>query len=187
MWAGDGPLAKTGGWKANRKEYNSIIRDIMTTDRYFWRVASKGVEYSVKQFFTFQTTVSPSQMSGSAPYDQIQWRLPDTTREYVSSLQNSNKLDLRFVNTAELPIIMISMLILFCFVLSPALFSTLLSTEKWLICLVLAYTVGSAVICSNLSTIHARFQNRIVWLLPVLVVIIGCRMWFEKRSTQAAD
>lgn len=186
MWAQKSPLYRTGGWEANEAEYNAIIRDILSTPKYRNKVFFKGIEYSLKQFFTFHTTVSPPLLEGSAPYGQVQWRLPDTAKEYISSRQSTNRLDLGFVNATELPVFMISLVIALLLLFSPGYLQQLLPSEKWLLALLMVYMVLSAILCSNLSTVHARFQNRIVWLLPIAVAMVLIRLFNQKRALQKA-
>jgi hypothetical protein len=187
IWSESSPLQKTGGWEANRKEYKVIIKDILSKDQYFWMLFRKGIEYSFKQFFTFQTTVSPSQMEGSAPYGQVQWRLPDTRREYIAALQQTNKLRLEFVNAAEQVVILCSMVFLFVTVLTPSLRSRLSAHVRWMTVLLLIYAISSAIMCSNLSTIHPRFLNRIVWLFPFCAGIIVLEYWNDRKALRIND
>lgn len=187
MWSEKSPLQRTGGWEVNRKEYKTIIIDILTDKRYFWKVVRKSVEYSFKQFFTFQTTVSPPLVDRGGPIGQVQWRLPDTTKEYLSSKQSSNTLNLGFVNTVEMPVILFSLVALLFILLSPTIFNMLGAKEKWFSVIVVVYTIGSAVMCSNLSTIHPRFQNRIVWLLPIVLVVIGLKLREKRANIQAEE
>ena len=186
MWAEKSPLYRTGGWEANEAEYNAIIRDILSTPKYRNKVFFKGVEYSLKQFFTFHTTVSPPLLEGSAPYGQIQWRLPDTAKEYISSRQSTNRLNLSLVNATELPVFIISLIITVLLLFSPAYLQQLLPSEKWLLALLLLYLISSAIMCANLSTVHARFQNRIVWLLPVAVALVLIRLYNQMKALQKA-
>lgn len=171
MWNNDSPLYKTGGWTANKYEYNKIITDIMTTPRYMLQVIQKAIEYSFKQYFTFDITVFPPQLENSAPYGQIMWRFGNTKKEYISSLQNQSMLNFAIINKIEKILILISMAFLYFILIYPSKFRILSSEIKWILLIVLVHGIISSVICSNLSTLHARFQNRIVWLLPFLAII----------------
>jgi hypothetical protein len=172
IWNENSALQKTGGWEANRKEYKEIIKDVIGQKKYFWMLFRKGIEYSFKQFFTFQTSISPKMAEGSGPYGEVKWHFEDTKREYLSSLQNNNKLDLRFVNGCELIVIFLSIVFLLTIGVSPALTRSLTPATRWTVFLVLLYSMCSSVMCSNLSTVHPRFQNRIVWLFPLCAGII---------------
>ncbi len=187
MWAEKSPLYRTGGWDANREEYKAIIRDILKTPKYRKKAIIKGAEYSLKQFFTFQTTVSPPQLEGSAPYGQVQWRLPDTAKEYISSRQNTNRIELSFVNAAELPVFIVSLLAAVLLLCTPKLLRQMLPEERWSLTLLILYLITSAIMCANLSTVHARFQNRIVWMLPIFVGVILMRLYQEKRASQKGN
>ena len=172
MWDENSALYKTGGWEANVGEYNGIIRDIIFTPKYFVLLAQKGVEYSLKQVFTFNVSVAEPQLAGSAPYGQIAWRFKDTLGEYHASVQNQKGLNIETRNTIQEFIILGSMLFLLLIILNGTVFKSLDPKMKWIIILVIAHSLISSAVCSNLSGVDARYQNRIVWLLSLLTFII---------------
>jgi hypothetical protein len=44
--------------------------------------------------------------------------------------------------------------------------------------------LANAVVCGTLSGVTDRYQGRVAWVLPALVLIILARLWQERRSTE---
>jgi hypothetical protein len=170
MWDENSPLYKTGGWDANKVEYKQIVRDVYTSPRYWPLLTQKSIEYSVKQFFNFETPGSSPYLSGSAPFGQIDWHFHHSMREYLSSKQNANELNTKTLNLVETFVILFSLIIIFAYAFYPT--STPKNeTLKWMILVVLVYGILNSGVCANLATIDARFQNRWIWILPILAIV----------------
>jgi hypothetical protein len=181
IWDSESPLKKTGGWEVNRQEYQRIIGEILSTPEYQVWLFRKGIEYSFKQFFTFRVTVAPPQLERSPPFGQIKWRFKDTYREYISSSQNRNELDLRFVNNLQTIVILVS-LTFFFIVFSVIFFRKYLSIElKYSVVLMFSGILLNAILCSNLSTIDPRYECRVIWLLPLFTIIAVIKL-YEVRN-----
>lgn len=171
IWSPESALQKTGGWEANRKEYNFIIRDILTTPKYVILLSQKSVEYTLKQFFTFEIVVPAPQLHSSAPYDQINWRFKGSMREYISSRQSAAAWNLTLINFIQTILVIGSFIFLMTMILIPSALDKFGAELKWMVLLVLTYSFINSFVCSNLSTIDSRFQNRIVWLMPLCSII----------------
>jgi hypothetical protein len=172
IWRNDSPLYKTGGWENNKTEYKTIILDILSTPKYWPQLINKTLTSSVHQFFSFKTTIDAPHLKGSDPYGQIHWRYNSTLNTYLSSKQNTGELNLSTHNTIQAIVIFISLILLIIVLILPFTRAKLSSELKWSILLILFHIIISAIVSSNLSTVHPRFQNRIIWLLPVLAIIV---------------
>ncbi|MDC3252644.1 hypothetical protein OAU25_00150 [Crocinitomicaceae bacterium] len=163
-------MQKTGGWEANKNEYRTILSDIYFSPEYWPILLQKSIEYSIKQFFSFEIQVDPPHRKGSPPFEQINWRFHDSKREYMISKQHNGKLCLGAVNTIQNFVTMSSIFALFALTLYPLRIAKEL---KWILVLCLIYGILNSVFCSNLSTIDPRFQNRWIWLLTLFTIIAG--------------
>jgi len=181
MWDSDSPLYLTGGWEANKTEYNKIINDIYLSPGYWPLVLQKTIEFSFRQYFMFRTSVEVAHMKGSAPYGQIEWRYSDSLYDYKMSRQNTTKYNLDLHNSIQGLIILFSMVCLFFIVIHRPLLKSLSPELKWLIIIILLHGIISSIVCSNLSTVHPRFHNRIVWLLPLVVVVVFSKLKENKN------
>lgn len=172
LWRDNSPIYKTGGWVANTKEYNEIIKDIITTPKYFVLLSVKSIEYTFKQLFCFYTDVTPPQSVGSPPYIFIDWHYKDSVREYIMSLQNNSKLEKYIPVVIEQWIILLSMAFLFFVMVSPSISTKLPVELKYATGFVIIYDIVSCFVSANMAMVEPRYQNRIVWLMPVFSVII---------------
>ena len=111
----------------------------------------------------------------------IEWHFKDSKREYLSSLQNTSKLDVGFNNKIQEYIVLTSMVFLFFILVNPPLRNKLDYKLKWVIVIIVVHGIISSAICSNMATVDARFQNRIVWLLPFCFIIVLLK-YFEGRN-----
>lgn len=170
IWSEESCLYDGGGWLATSEEYNQVISDLALSPSYWPVLIQKSLEYGVKQFFSFKTTLSPPQLAGTPPYDHISQRFPNTKREYISSLQNQEKLSVSTINILEEWVVIISL----GFLLVVLIYSEKIgiSTDlKWFILSVILFSVIGSFVSANLSTVEPRYQNRIVWIFPFLSLL----------------
>jgi hypothetical protein len=167
IWSDESCLYEGGGWLATRDEYNNIISDLVFSPRYWPVLVQKSLEYGVKQLFSFNTTLAPPQLAGTPPFDHISQRFPNTKREYISSLQNQEKLSVSTINILEEWVVLISL----GFLVVVVLYSEKIGVSadvKWFILTVILFSVIGSFVSANLSTVEPRYQNRIVWIFPFL-------------------
>lgn len=182
MWREDSPLYVTGGWEVNEQEYKVIIHDILTTPKYLVLLSYKSVEYSIKQFFSFNTPAYPPLSITSAPGGQIRWHFKNTEREYSDSLQGRDQLHLYINNQTQVVLVLSSMLFLFMVFVIGLLKDAVSPGLKWSIVFVILHGILNSVVCANTSTIDDRFQNRIVWLLPFFAIIVLIKQLESKKN-----
>jgi hypothetical protein len=176
IWSSDGTLNAREKWEVNRNEYEAIIKDVLTTPKYITMLLQKTLEYSLKQFFTFDVTVSEPQLFGSAPFGQINWRFKDTSREYIASAQSAGRVNTRLVNSLQIIVVPFSLCIIFLALLYFPIRRLISFEIRWLTILIILHNILNSVICSNLSTVDPRFQNRVVWLLPFCAILIAIQV-----------
>lgn len=167
----ESPLYKTGGWAANKEEYSSIIKGILTTPRYVVLFILRSVEASFQQFFHFDlgdTTIW--QHKETSPYIHVERFLPDQTRNYQTTLQYQQQLHFETINVHQ------RYLLGFALCLSILLLSSsfISGKQKLLIGFLILCLFANAAICGSLSGVLFRYQCRVMWLLLLpLFVILG--------------
>ncbi len=166
LWDPQSPLYLTGGWEANKKEYQQLIKDILTTPKYLKLFIIRTLESSFKQFFTFDTGDTPPQTMGSSVFGAIDQFYHETTKEYLGSFQNNNKLKYDEINRSQKVIFGFLLILFFAFYISDI-------DVKWkmLISFFLLTLYFNAAV-STISCIASRFQGRVVWILPLPAFII---------------
>lgn len=181
MWESEGPLYKTGGWEANKEEYNAIIKDVISEPYYMKTLVKKGIRGSLDQYLTYGVSVAEPQLENTAPYGQIYWRFKREIKNYVSSLQSKGQMGIELINHIQSILIPLSAVLIFLLVALNSFSKKTPTSLLWAIIMVFTYSVISAVICANFSTIDARYQNRIVWLFPFLALLFVVK-WIEMSA-----
>ncbi len=163
MWDLQSPLYTAGGWQATKNEYNEINKAILLNPKYYPKIITQGLVYSWKQLLTFNSTIDIPQGEGSPPHGLIYWRFNSSETAYLSSKQNTVGYDLKAFNTLEYGTMLFSILLL-TFVFWSGQQRNLLTLTVW----ATLFIIVSAIVCSNLSTVNARYVNRVIWLIPFI-------------------
>lgn len=183
IWNPASPVYKTGGWEANRKEYSSIIQDILLTPKYSTLLFQKSLEGTLKQYFTYEVTAYGAHVSNIAPLDQIKWHYPHALREYFASKQNNNQYKTDVVNAIQLFLMPFCMLALYLFCSARCLRQRLPAALRISLLFFLLYTVINAFVTSTFSTVDPRFQNRLAWLFPFWLMVCIAYVLKDKKQS----
>ncbi|MCI5059184.1 MAG: hypothetical protein MRY83_23935 [Flavobacteriales bacterium] len=168
IWDENSILRELEKSDATKKEFNEIIQNIYLSPKYWPILTTKSIIYGARQFFDFRTEIHGSQLANSPPYQQIHWRFRHSLREYISSEQNLDKIDLKTHNTIERIVILLSLGMVLIYIIvfwktQPA-FSQIILISITMLSL-------NALICANLSTPLARYQSRLIWIIPLLGMV----------------
>jgi hypothetical protein len=175
LWRSEGAFKDLGRFDGNVEEYKRVNRAVLTSPKYWPLLAQKAIEYTAKQLVTFEAKVDVPQGKGSAPYSQIEWRYRDALYEYGYSKQNQGSLSTKFVNAVQPIIILASAILLLLALLYSDRFLADDYRLKKVIITVLLFMLVSAMACSNLSTVHPRYQSRIAWIMPIMTSVLALR------------
>ncbi len=85
------PVYLTGGWDANKQEYNAILKDIATTPKLVKRMIIESLNGGVKQFFNFRTETLHRNQEGSMLYNMVKRYFPNELHAFRYSRQNSKQ------------------------------------------------------------------------------------------------
>ena len=168
---GNSPLYKFGdGWTSPqvKQEYMAIIRDIMTTPKYAHKFMVKSVESTVKQFFWYGPGDAPIQGSDSPSFYVMSLHYPASLKEFQHARQQNNLLNL--APLGEIQRYLVAIVFFFCAVF--LLFPAYAGKFKWIILYILAGLLVNAFICGTFAIVDYRFQTRVIWLLPLPLVMI---------------
>lgn len=167
LWDPQSPLYKTGGWAANRDEFEKLLADVYSRPELLSILLRKSIEYTVVQFFSFDVERPQQYKQGSSPHHRISERFPDTIREYQRSLQHNGFFDPDRLNSLQRIFVFVS----FGIILLLWIHGRMDPILKQGMILLLIALIMNAMICSNLSTIDFRFQNRVIWLVPFAAAV----------------
>ena len=174
IWSGDF-LTNTGGWVDSKEEYDKIIKLTLTEWDYLIENIYKSTLYGVVQMADNNVGEGLSAYNeGSAPYGQIHWRFNHELNNYLGSKQNKwGGVNLKFdlLTTVQWIVLIISFAIVIFLLYSPM--------RKTLSPLALAFLIftifvifANSLVTAGLSAPYPRYQGRVVWLLPLAIIII---------------
>lgn len=184
IWSSSSVFTKVGGWDGSKDEFDKIIYDIFTTPRYERMVIQRFTEYSVIQFFSF--AFHENHNWGIPPYIKNNYKLYG--RDFADSFQSHNKLNYKARGLIEQFLVLAGLALILYVLLTPSVFNRLSSELKWFTILLLVYSILNSIICSNFSTLSNRFQNRLIWLIPLnAFFIIEYLIRQKKKEIEPAD
>ena len=173
VWDKERPLYKTGGWQKNKEEYNEIIFKIISNPKYWETIFVSSVNHTLEQFFTFETEIFPSENIVDGPvYGQVNWHFKKELGSYLNSRQNTGNHNLQLLNKFHFIIIIISMILLLLYLIGFGKLKLLNKKLSFVILIFVIHNILNSIICSNLAPVVNRFQSRLVWLFPLLIVLI---------------
>lgn len=178
IWNKNSPINKLGGWVECKEEFNKIIKDILSKPKYAAKFSIRAIESSFNQFFSFDMKNPRVMHKGSSPDYAIELHFKDQRRLYLDSKQNRKKMDYSFIDKTQKIIIALSFLAI-CYIL---FFSEATAFEKNIVLFFLLAIVLNACITGSLSGVFHRYQNRVIWILPLPILIVFARMFLLRKT-----
>ena len=158
------------GWTSPevKEEYNAIFKDIFTTPKYCHLYIVKSIESAADQFFHFGTGDVPAMGEGTAPYLAITGHYPLYLKQYLGARQQLNLLNFGRIAVIQNILFGISLFLSMCFLF----FHRVAGKFKWIILFIFLALVINALVCGSLGTVVERFQTRVIWLLPLPLILV---------------
>ena len=174
LWDENSPLYKTGGWENenNKKEYTEIIKDIFSKPKYVKIFIVKTINSTLNIFFKFETgdtQLGVDQLR--SPEGAINWHFKNDLREFWSSKQCNKILNFDEINNRQNIIIYTSFLVLILLFLNIKMFLKKNNKILFSVYIILISIISNAFICGTFSEVVPRYQSRVVWLIPLILLI----------------
>lgn len=175
MWMGDYPHLKKG-WldKDVKREYNSIIFGTLTSPKYLAMHAIKATDATFRQLTQLYVGDGlPPQLEGTDPYNVLKKYFKPQVKEYRSALQANNQLPLRMFNVV---IFVTCSIIFLAFLFFAGKHKSDFSDKAvidWqtILVILLLFILINAFVTANFSTVIARLQARVFWVLPFVCLL----------------
>ncbi|MEN0006342.1 MAG: hypothetical protein AAF798_19475 [Bacteroidota bacterium] len=188
LWNFDeSPLYKTGGWDANKEEYDEIIRNIVTSPRYWGQLILRSLEATMEQFFSY-TVGDTTWKNGenSAPHAAIKAFFPEQERLYFWALQQREELEFSILDQHHRYLIGMALTLAVLIILGKNNYGGLRNLTLFVLVMLLA----NAAVCGILSGVFDRYQCRVVFviLLPLFFLVWNIspiENWIKKLSNYA--
>jgi hypothetical protein len=186
LWDFDNsPVYKMGGWKACKDEYNTIISETFTKPEYIKLHIGASLNGTAKQLSKFNIGEGNIGFGkGTQLYECIEKNIPKNINAYAESKQTKNELTL--FSSFDLPymISIYSSLIIFLLILFvKSIRKKVTQQQILLIVFTLFGILYNDFVCATLSTVANRFACRIMWMLPLVLIVLVCdNLVVDKKS-----
>ena len=166
IWDQNSPFYKTGGWENSEVEYNKMIRELLTTPRFLKEIIVAWIFSTVQQLGSFE--IEPQ---GRNYIQYIEETFPMHRYQLGISMQNRANDRLKFDKLNDRQHI-------FAYGSFVILVILLLFHKNWnrqhrqLVIFILWALLINAFVCSAFSTVLTRYQGRVIFLLPLVMMLI---------------
>jgi hypothetical protein len=167
LWHGGTPFDKTGRFYAPAREYDLLIRETLT--RHPVRVAAGLMVQGVAQFFMVASGdgFQPVQQTAGSSFVI---HAPQQVAAYLAARQQRGEWNFTIINIAHVPVALAAL-----WWLIASLFYGLKRRRAVLPAYLLLALIGNAVICGMISGAHNRYQSRLVWIVPLALLVTDPR------------
>ena len=175
LWDENSPYHQSGGLDANLTEYQGIVRQILTTPRYYPYLAAEGVQGTLRQL----THVAHGDglvpfRENTNPYWKVQEFASYELKQYLSSLQNRNALDFKVLNERTYAAQLLALLVAVGLVaLARRTAAPRYVPHLLLLTIVGLGLVANAFVTGALANVLDRLQGRVAWLLPFVALLVA--------------
>lgn len=167
IWDEKSPFYKTGGWKANKKEFNEIIRATLTQPKYIWLHIRASVKATFDQLTMFKVG------DGMGKFDKetlLYKRLGEyfnAAERHEKSLQFSKNTTLfSLPNTIQTVTVVLSLILLLAIFAWRKTHTQLRATV-----FILAAILWNAWCCGTFANAIDRLGSKMVWLVPCMAFV----------------
>lgn len=191
LWDEKSPYNQTGGLEDNLAEYRGIVRQILTTPRYYPYLAQEGLRSTLRQL----THIGHG--DGLVPlreYTNPYWKMQEFTpyefKAYMSSLQNRGELHFDDLNARLYGAELLALLVAAAVVAAARRSAAAAARYARLVLLLVVVGMGlvaNAFVTGALANVLDRLQGRVAWLLPfaALLVLAECGPDWARQAWQA--
>ncbi len=176
VWSPKSPMNLTGGWNAHLDEYRGIIKQVLTTPRYYPYLASEAVQATFRQLThaLHGAGAPPACGVDTPPWSQVRlFRNGYELKEYMASMQNQSLLDFTALNERLPWVYLLSIVALLVGLAQPGIRRRVGPAGAMLLVLVGVMLVANAFVTGNLANVLDRLQVRMAWLLPFAALLLA--------------
>jgi hypothetical protein len=174
MWVGKFPHTQENGWINSRKEYNQIIYGSLKSPKYLGLHILKNTEAGLRQLGQIYVGdgIGQDNPKESSPYHNIEKYFPHELKEFRSSVQNTERLPLQQSNFVIISFAVLAVIATF-YLLDKDKEITGNNAFNWatIFGIIILFIVLNAFITATFSTVLARLQARVFWVLPTVCAL----------------
>lgn len=180
-----GPCWGTGWgncWIEKDEEYGVLIRDIISSPKYLKKLFVISLKDTYRQLLDFKIGVLVPMKEQSAPFETIQTFYPQHLKAYKSGNQYNRILYFNLISKIQHVFVIIGLVIIPLILIWNFRRTKYLQQLYLLTSVILVGVVVNAAVCSSLSTVVDRYQSRVIWLIPFLLVLSVCVLISRKYT-----
>jgi hypothetical protein len=181
--SGESPLYKMGGWDSSAAEYNAIIAGALTTAPYAGMYVRKTIISTIKQLTLIKP---PAEIipygKQTEPYKKVKEYFTDESKEYATSMQQLD--GLRSYSSSFVQLLFFLFTSLWIFVNHK---KALTKDLYFVYGLLLLFLVANALVIACFSSVAARFQFRVFWIVPATNAIVILFYYKRKLDTKTKE
>ncbi|MEM9836626.1 MAG: hypothetical protein AAF828_08995 [Bacteroidota bacterium] len=181
LWDPASPLQKDGGWIPNNTNYAPVVRDFFQQPKYLHRFAIKSIETTFQQLFFFKTVALDPMSRNQWPQMVFEDHLPHLVPAIENSLQNRREWNNQWLDWRQSILVFAAMLNLLWFFFYQKRYPVR-ARDQQLVLFLLLLLLANAAICGGISMLAARFQARIIWLVPFFTLALGWMTYQKYHS-----
>lgn len=169
-------------WIARNKEFGVLVNDLQSQSKFRKMILADAFHSTFKQLYTFDIPVYSN-------FTQ-HWFQAQMARKYFpldadfidGSMQNHNRLSFPVLNAIQRTVVILSLFILvfITIFLRKDIFTWRITLLGYLILLTL---IGNAFFTGTFAGISDRFQCRIIWMLPLYVIVLVFSRYLRSLKT----
>jgi hypothetical protein len=185
MWMGDFPHRKKG-WVQVRKQYNKIIFGTLIHPKFLGMHIFKNIEGTLRQLMQIYVGDGFFQSDSSQPpYGEINKYFHHQIKEFRTSVQSTEHLPTAQANLfITLFTVIIGITTLWTWTIGKQEESIASSNWTSIFGIVIAFIVLNAAVTSTFSTVIARLQSRVFWVLPTICLLYVIHHYYILQESQ---
>jgi hypothetical protein len=166
LWGPYTPFNRIGRFYGPREEYSFLVHESLK--RYPVEILASGLWGAVRQFFMVRTGdgIAPAEWVLNPGFAHF---MPWQSKAYLSARQQDGRLRFTGVNVVHVPLLFGA---LFCLAL---VLRQAIRRRQWGRAMLPVYLfialIGNALVCGMFSGPHDRYQSRLVWIVPFVLLL----------------
>ena len=186
LWSDQSPVNAVYGWENWEKakpEYDSIISDVLTTPKYLGRYMGANLCDAGVQLVTFDVMLYQPLTEGQSVDAAIRAHLSSDKDNYRNSLQSVTGLSFHWLNVLQWIVCGIAILFLIALVFSKEMRMSM-PVFTPLFGWIAGAMLFNALTVVSVAMVDARYQARLIWLLPLLALLFIANYVSKKSATK---
>jgi hypothetical protein len=177
LWKPNSPLYQNCNnmndcWFQKDKEYEALISDIFSVPKYRKKIIGIALKNSFKQIVSFDLDGREHIHENHPSWRTIEIHLNNDFNYYKASRQGEQKIYFNTISIIQKIIVLISLVIISIFMALKSLRKHIPDKAIAFIGIIFITILLNSFVTASLSAVVNRYQNRIIWVIPFIAIIL---------------